>query len=356
VKKLTAILFLFNIIIFSFVSYGQDNSSGDFNSTIKSLSSDAAKGYVGPIISSFGSNLNSGWVTKVPSASKLSFSLELKIVAMGTKIDDALKTFSTVGSFNFTKSQAQDIAGQAAPNDFVAQSQIEQELLSHAWTLGISGPTIMGSKDQNVVLDFQGQTITYNNVQYQIPNYTLTDVSGFLDNLSLFPTATIQLGVGTFMGTNVEIRWFPKVNIKDLGDFTYWGFGFTHNPAVWFPGTEFPVDFAVGYHYQDLKVGTIFETKTSMIGIYASKTFGAIISFTPYVGITSESSTTTVNYDYTYDLNGITQTTNINFELKGANNMGLTVGAAFKLAILNLNIDYKFASVKTISAGLTFGF
>ncbi len=114
-KKLTAILFLFNIIIFSFVSYGQDNSSGDFNSTIKSLSSDAAKGYVGPIISSFGSNLNSGWVTKVPSASKLSFSLELKIVAMGTKIDDALKTFSTVGSFNFTNKSGSGHCWSSSP-------------------------------------------------------------------------------------------------------------------------------------------------------------------------------------------------------------------------------------------------
>ena len=42
--------------------------------------------------------------------------------------------------------------------------------------------------------------------------------------------------------------------------------------------------------------------------------------------------------------------------MDGANSTGFTVGAAFKLAILNLNIDYKFANVKTASAGLTFGF
>jgi hypothetical protein len=106
-----------------------------------------------------------------------------------------------------------------------------------------------------------------------------------------------------------------------------------------------------------LKIGSIFETKAHMFGIYASKTFGSIIAFTPYIGLSTESSTTTINYDYNYtDPLGNPATTNVNFELDGTNSTGFTVGAAFKLAILNLNIDYKFANVKTVSAGLTFGF
>ena len=359
-KKLTAILFLFNMIIFSFVSYGQDNSSissGDFNSTIESLSSDAAKAYVEPVIGSFGSNLNSGWITKAPSPTRFSFSLDLKIVAMGSKITDAQKTFSTKGSFSLTNQEAQDIASQLAPGDPTQQTAIVNQLLSQpSWQVKVSGPTIMGSKDQNVMLDFQGQTVQVNNQTYTIPNYELSGVSGFLDNLSLFPTATLQLGIGTFMGTNVAIRWFPKVNIKDLGDFTYWGFGIMHNPAVWLDNAELPVDLALGYFYQDLKVGSVFETKAHMLGIYASKTFGTIIALTPYVGLSTESSTTTINYNYTYSDQGVDVTSNINFELDGTNTTGFTVGAAFKLAILNLNIDYKFANVKTASAGLTFGF
>ena len=349
-KKLTAILFLSVFVMFSIVSYGQQSSSsGDFNSTIQSLSSDAAKAYVEPVIGSFGSNLNSGWLTKAPSPTKFSFGLDLKIVAMGSMISDAQKTFSTVGSFNLTDQEAQDIAMQMNPSNVDA---IKTQLLAQTWQVGISGPTIVGANDQHVILDFQGKTIN----GQPIPNYALTDVKGFLNNLSIFPTATIQLGVGTFMGTNVAIRWFPKVNIKDLGDFTYWGFGIMHNPAVWFDGADLPVDLAVGYFYQDLKVGSVFETKAHMMGIYASKTFGTIIAFTPYVGLSTESSTTTINYDYTYSDQGVDVTSNVNFELDGTNSAAFTVGAAFKLAILNLNIDYKFANVKTVSAGLTFGF
>jgi hypothetical protein len=353
VKKLTRLIFLFSFIIFSTTAFSQ-NDNTDFNQTIKNLSTSAATGYVGPAISSFGSNLNTGWVTKAPSAAKNSFNLEIKIIAMGSIIDDAQKVFSTVGSFNFTDAQAQEIAASASPNP-LEQASIKNELLSHAWNLKISGPTIMGADNQNVVLDFQGQQVQ----GYTLQNYNLTDVKGFLNDLSIFPTAAIQLGIGTLYGTSLAFRWFPTVNIKDLGDFTYWGFGGMHNPAVWF-NQEFPIDIAVGGFYQDLKVGTIFETKASMFGLYASKTIGSVIAFTPYVALTSETSTTTVQYDYTYDMNSggnITQKTeNISFEMDGANSTGFTVGAAFKLAILNLNIDYKFANIKTASAGLSFGF
>ena len=359
-RKLTAILFLFGILSYSGYAQNNSNNGNDINGTLKALSSDAARSYVEPVIGSFGSNLNTGWITKAPSPVKFSFSIDLKIVAMGSMLSDAAKTFSTVGSFNLTDQQAQDIAAALAPNDQTKQNIIINNLLNKAWAVRFSGPTIAGSKDEHVILDFQGQTVYNGQTNVPIPNYDLTDVKGFLNNLSIFPTATIQLGIGTFMGTNIAIRWFPKVNIKDMGDFSYWGFGLIHNPEVWFPDTQFPVDLAVGYFYQDLKVGTIFETKAHMFGVYASKSFGSIIAFTPYVGLSTETSTTTINYDYEYSeiINGnpVQQTTNINFQMDGTNSAGFTIGAAFKLAILNLNIDYKFANVKTASAGLTFGF
>ncbi len=78
------------------------------------------------------------------------------------------------------------------------------------------------------MLDFQGQKILI--LLVRITQFLITlcqAYPGFLIIYHMFPTATLQLGIGTFMGTDFEIRWFPKVNIKDLGDFTYWGFGFT---------------------------------------------------------------------------------------------------------------------------------
>ncbi len=357
-KRLMATLFLCSFSLVSITSFAQTSTDGDFNNTIKSLSKDAATGYVGPAINSFGSNLNTGWVTKAPSPTKFSFSLELKVIAMGSVIDDASKVFSSSGTFRFTSSQADQLVQNIpVPSD---RADIKKQILDREFAVGISGPTIVGSGDQRVNVTFNGQSFTskQSGITYNVPtqNITLTDVKGFLNNISLFPTAAIQLGVGTFLGTNFAVRWFPKVNIKNLGDFTYWGFGAMHNPAVWF-NDQLPVDFAVGGFYQDLQVGTIFETKASMFGLYASKTFGMIIAFTPYIGLTTEKSTTTIDYNYNYtDGNGVQQQANVHFDMNGANSTGFTVGAAFKLAILNLNIDYKFANIKTVSAGLTFGF
>lgn len=341
----------------SITSFAQTSSDGDFNNTIKSLSKDAATGYVGPAINSFGSNLNTGWVTKAPSPTKFSFSLELKVIAMGSVIDDAVRTFTSTGIFRFTDSQADQLVQNIPiPSD---RADIKKQILNREFTVGISGPTIVGSGDQKVNVTFNGQsfTSTSSGITYNIPTQNIDlGVKGYLNNLSLFPTAAIQLNLGTFLGTNFAVRWFPKVNIKNLGDFTYWGFGAMHNPAVWF-NDQFPIDFAVGGFYQDLKVGTVFETKASMFGLYVSKTLGAIIAFTPYIGLTTEKSTTTIDYNFNYtDGNGVLQQTNVHFDMNGANSTGFTVGAAFKLAVLNLNIDYKFANIKTASAGLTFGF
>ena len=146
-KKITTALVIYSLVLLSASSFAQ-NDDKSFNNTIKNLSSDAAKGYVGPGISSFGSNLNTGWVTKSPEASKLSFNIELKVIAMGSFIDDAQKTFSSVGSFNFTESQADDIAQNATPNDANKRDEIKQKLLSYDLDVGISGPTILGSDNR----------------------------------------------------------------------------------------------------------------------------------------------------------------------------------------------------------------
>ena len=111
-RKLIAILFLFGILSYSGYAQNSSNTGNDINTTIGSLSSDAAKSYVDPIIGSFGSNLNTGWITKAPSPTEFSFSIDLKVMAMGSFISDVPKTFSTTGSFNFTQTQAEDIAAQ----------------------------------------------------------------------------------------------------------------------------------------------------------------------------------------------------------------------------------------------------
>ena len=321
--------------------------------TLSNLSSDAAKKYVAPVVDAFGSNLNSGWVTKVPNQ-LLGFHLNVRVMGVGTLLDDADQTFSTSGKFNYTSSQVDAILQNSGYNPGSQQYEaLKDEILSREWDVILNGPTITGKESDYLNVEFPGATIE----GQQVGKYTteIPDVKGFLDELSIFPSAAVQLNVGTVFGTNAAIRWTPSIDVQDLGKFSWFGIGFIHNPGIWL-NNPLPVDVAVGYFYQKLEVGDIFESKATQFGVYVSKTFGAIVSITPYASLTTESSETTIQYDYNFDTEVGPQTAKIKFDLEGANTSALTVGVALKLAVLNLNVDYKMAKVNTVGAGISFGF
>jgi Family of unknown function (DUF6588) len=341
------------IILFSFsLIHAQD-----LNQTLSNLSEDAAKAYVAPIVSGFGADLNSGWVHRIPKAEKFGFDLEITIVGMGTFFGDANKTFSSSGNFRFNQDQAYNMTSDISnPN---ARDAIVNQIISTDFQVGIGGPTVVGAKDQNVVISFPGKTFTYNSQDYTVPAQDIVlPVTGYLGNISLMPLAAPQISLGTVYGTSLELRFLPSMQISsDLGNFSYFGIGFQHNPAVWFDDLKLPVDLSVDFYTQTLKVGTIFKSSATMFGINAGRTFGwSMLNVTPYAGLSFESSTITVNYVQTVDTQTGPEDLNISFDLKGENSARFTIGAAFKLAIINLNIDYSLAKYNSASVGLGFVF
>ena len=67
--------------------------SKDLESTLDRLSRDAAKQYVAPVVTGFGTNLNAGWFHRAPMAKMFDFDLEFGVVAMGTLFKYENKTF-----------------------------------------------------------------------------------------------------------------------------------------------------------------------------------------------------------------------------------------------------------------------
>jgi len=325
--------------------------------TLSSLSSTVGSAYVKPVISAFGSNLNSGWVSQVPSSAKVGFHLDLKVIAMGSFFSSDVKNFSETGQFYFNDQQADVILQnsgiqQSNPN----YNQIKTQLKNTPFSVNFSGPTIVGSKNKYLAINFPAQSFQGNNLA--ATTFTLNQVKGFLDELPAFPTAAVQLTVGTVFGTNVAIRYFPDVEIQDMGKFSFFGAGLIHNIGTWFPN-PLPVDLGVGFFTQKMKVGDMFESNATQFGLYASKTFGFIISVTPYVGLTTESSKTTVSYNYqsNQNVNGVpVPPVKISFDLEGENSASAVVGVNIHLAAVNISADYKLAKTKTASAGISFGF
>ena len=329
--------------------------SQSLEETLSNLSQDAGVAYVGPIISAFGSNMNAGWVNGVPSASILGLDIQIRIIAIGSFFNNDEKTFLTHGEFWFTSSHADDIlqASGIDPGNTPNYDAVKAEILSRPWSVGIGGPTIIGSSEENVKIIFPGAEIQGVTIDSTIT--ALTDVDGFLDGISVFPTPAIQLNVGSIAGTNVSIRYFPKVNVSEVGEVGLWGLGILHNIGFWF-SNPLPIDIGLGYFYQDLDIGTVFQNKSNMFGIYVSKTFGMIVSFEPYVGLTYETSRTKMQYTYFFDTPLGQQSQSIDVDLDGQNSAGLTLGAQLNLPVVSLNVDYKIAKIKTLTVGLNLGF
>ncbi len=353
------------ISIISFLSIIQFNlKAQNLEETLSNLSSSVGKAYVSPILSAFGSNLNSGWVSKLPPADFLGLHLDIKVIAMGSFFSDDVKKFNATGDFYFSEFQVEQILANSNITASTVGSQIyndlKNELMRTKFSVNFSGPTIVGSKKEYLKVKFPGKTIQAGNQQYTVNQYEIQidEVKGFLDEIPALPSGAVQLTVGTIAGTYASLRYLPSVEIEDMGKFTFWGIGLIHNTGIWFKD-PLPLDLAVAFFTQKMKVGDIFESNATQYGIYAGKTLGAIISITPYAGFTFEKSKTSVTYDYQSNetVNGVpVPPTKVKFEAEGNNGSAVTVGMNIKLVALNINADYKFAKTRTLSVGISLGF
>ncbi len=339
--------------VFLFVGVISVNAQSDLEKTLGKLSEVAGKAYVAPIVNAFGSNLNSGWISRVPEATKLGFHLDIKLVGMGTLFSDDVKNFTANGQFYFNQTQVQQILNNSGITSATPGYQaIFNEMLATKFDVTFAGPTIVGKGDQPLLITFPGKTVQGRAIgKYDVQ---IKEVTGYLEDLPAFPMVAPQVTVGTVFGTNVSVRYFSWEDIQDMGKLSYIGVGGIHNPGVWFPN-PLPIDIGVGYFMQSLKIGDIFESNATQFGAYIGKKIGGVFAIIPYAGITMESSKTTVKYNATQTISGVDVTFPIKFDLEGENSTGAVVGLTLKLGIVNINADYKLAKTKTVSGGISIG-
>ena len=91
---------LVTAIIFFALVFSGVGTSQTLQETLTKLTGTAGEAYVAPIISAFGSNLNSGWVHRSPSSKVFGVDIEVGVVAMATMFAaGALKTKYTKRSW-----------------------------------------------------------------------------------------------------------------------------------------------------------------------------------------------------------------------------------------------------------------
>jgi len=343
------ILLVFLLLFFGF-SKGVSQS---IEETLSNLSSSAVLKYSEPIISAFGSSMNSGWFTGLPSAEN-GIHAKLRFVGVGSFFTDQYRNFTYVGNLNFTSDQVHDIIYASYPNLIQAEYEIiSNELLSREWPVTFEGPTIIGSLNEHLQVQFPGTEFQ----GYTIEPYTLEleDVKGYLNNIDIMPSPAIQLDLGSFLGTGISVRYFRGINLNSLGIVNVWGGGIIHNLNYWFD-EELPIQVGFGYYFQNFKVGDIFQNTASQFGLFLSKRIGGRISIEPYAGLTYETSRSQIDYRYEFDSPIGQRELQLHIDYDGDNSVNLALGTSINLSIFVINFDYKFGGTNTGTAGIGFGF
>jgi hypothetical protein len=322
--------------------------------TLSNLSSGAVLKYSEPVISAFGSSMNSGWFTGLPSSSN-GIHAKLRFVGVGSFFTDDLRRFSYVGNLRLTSSQVDEIliASGYDPGTIQNYESMKSEILAKEWEVKFDGPTITGNIDEHLLVEFPQVEIQGNTIEsYKLE---LTDVKGYLDNINVMPSPALQLDLGSVLGTGVSVRYFRGINLQDLGIVNIWGGGVIHNLNYWF-GDSLPLEIGLGYYFQSFKVGDIFQNTASQYGLFVSKRIGGRISIEPYAGLTYETSRSEINYKYQFDSPAGRQELELNIDYNGDQTVNLAIGTSINLSIFVLNFDYKFGGTKTGTAGVGFGF
>jgi hypothetical protein len=201
-------------------------------------------------------------------------------------------------------------------------------------------PTVFGEEESPgtaTISDDQG-----NSTEVELP-------PGLL-NTSIAPLAVPQVGVGTVLGTDAQLRYLPETDISNYGSVSLVGLSVRHSLSQYIPLS--PVDLAVQGTWQSLSVsGTeqdgVVDASGWALNAQASKSL-PLTPVTVYGGLQYEQFGVDVNYTFRSNVG----TQEVAFEQDAANSVRALAGVSVTLAVVQLNVDYALGANNTVSAGL----
>ncbi|PSQ87443.1 MAG: hypothetical protein BRD42_02105 [Bacteroidetes bacterium QS_3_64_15] len=167
------------------------------------------------------------------------------------------------------------------------------------------------------------------------------------------PLGVPQVGVGTVLGTDAQLRYLPETNISSYGSVSLFGLSVRHSLSQYIPLS--PVNVAVQGTWQSLALSGSEESRNPdeivdasgwALNAQASKDI-PVLPITFYGGVQYEQFGVDVNYTFT--TNGENST--IAFDQDAANSVRALAGVSVTLAVIQLNVDYALGSANTVSVG-----
>lgn len=285
--------------------------------------------------------LSNGWYNS--ATSKGTGHLELSIIGNASFVKDEDKSF-TLNSANYnylqfmnTSQQVEEVATALGENDPEITMIIEYDNNGTTEQLEIDLPQGIGSAGINVL-----------------------------------PTAYLQLGVGIFKGTEVKVRYLPKIAQEDV-EVQLYGGAIQHELTSWIPGMKkLPISIGLLIGYTHFDAGFNLEDNSIVIGDNQrietkvnSWVFSALIStklpiINFYGGLGYLSGKAQSDLLGTYHIqSGVLGGTTIENPYGVDNKVGAvkaTLGTKLKLGFFRLHADYSFQRFSNVSVGISFGF
>jgi len=297
-KKIVSI-FLF--IVFCSISLVH----GDIINDLQQLGAENGEKYMKPFVNAFGSDLNSGWFSTAKTA-PMSFGLTFN--AMLAVVPDAEKTF-------------------LAHNPNTDLYNGDYEVSATVW--GNNG-ALFTTKDPQVVPDlFMPKGV----------------------DVKAIPLIVPQAHLGLPAGFEVEFRYIPPYEIKDMGKISFVGGGVKYQVSKLIPVLSAILPISVQGSYQQLKLGDVVTVNSAFVNLHASRGL-VIFPLTFYGGIGYESTQLKAKYTYTEPWSGTEIP--IDFDINGDNGFRFTAGARLKILLLDVMLDYSVGKYQTLRAGVGF--
>ena len=346
-------------LLLSSVSFSQLNNI-DF---LRSTPADGVKfieAYLTPWANAFGAGLNGSWYNTAKPHKFGGFD-----ITMGINVGIVP---SSAGSFDLSK------------------LNLSSDLTPHTGT----APTIAGTGEDGPAMTYSQSGITL--ATFNTPPGT---------NWKYMPVPTIQAGIGLPLGTELKVRFIPRLPIKE-GNLMLWGVGLMHSIMQYIPGNKLlPVDASIfaGYtrlngnvpldlqpltvdghlpNYTTYSPGTSFSDQNlsmtvDALNVSAIASFNLpVISFYGGLGYSKTRTLVEMTGNFPtpvvvtpvsgtpyaeYNDNGVKKGADFpKIDIKNFSGLRANIGFRIKLAVVTFHADYTRAQYNVVSVGLGVSF
>jgi hypothetical protein len=327
----------------------QAQGLGDLRNQIQNVGQQYVDGYVQPVSDAFGADLNGGLFRTADVGNGFLPGLPINVY-LGVSVSGALmgpanksftppreqvsRTFTRNGQQVTQTSTIEVVGTDEVPNVF-GETEPPQD-----WQLRI---TSVSRSNGNVV---RSDTST----QAVPPGLVDTPVA---------PLIVPQLGLGTVAGTDVQVRYLPKVNLSysgtDFGKVGMKGLAIRHDIDQWIP-VPLPLQLAAQGSWNQFTFSSggeeLFDASGWALNVQASKGI-PVVPVVVYGGLQYEKFNVEYNYEFQSPIGG-GEPIPISLEQQASNTTRGILGLSVDLTVLRLNVDYAVSNgnnVATVGAG-----